>query len=131
MFAIIHYQLTSDKSSFSFVTNFLLLPIFFIITLLSCNGIHAHSTIHTLCRTYWQIHYYVYERPSLIFDSFTVLFLSLFLFLYSQLAHLWRILDTSTDFSYYDMGRTLVHSGSLLITNLMFTMLPTTWIFTL
>ena len=72
MFAILHHQLISKNLLFS-ITNFLLLPIFFITTLLSYNGIHDHSTIYSFCRTYWRIHYFVSERPSLFFYSFTVI----------------------------------------------------------
>jgi len=69
--SVTHYQLMSDKSSFSSVTHYLLLLIFFIINLLSCNGIHHHPTIYTFCKTYWRISYYVSEGPGLFFYSFT------------------------------------------------------------
>jgi len=72
-FLSIYSRLQSDKSYFSFVTHFLLLQFFFITTLLSCNGIRAHTTIHTFCQNGWRIHYYVFERPGICFYSFTLI----------------------------------------------------------
>jgi len=74
----------SQTSDFSTVTHFLLLQFYFITNLFSCNGIHGHTTIHTFFRNGWQIHFYVFERPGILFDSNSFIFvIYIYLFLYS------------------------------------------------
>ena len=83
--SVTHYQLPSEKSSFSSVTHSLLLLIFFITNLLSCNGIHRHPTIYTFCKTYCQIPYYVSEGPGLFFYSLTFICYLYFYFFFLNL----------------------------------------------
>jgi len=83
---ITHYQLSSDKSSFSFVTHSLLLRIFFITNLLSFNSIHRHPHNLYFLQNLLGIPYYVSEGPSLFFYSLTfICYLYFYFFILNML----------------------------------------------
>jgi len=72
----IYSRLQSDKSYFSYVTHFLLLQFFFITNLLSYNGIHAHTTIHTLL-CFWKTRYFFYSFTFICYVYFYFFILNL------------------------------------------------------